>query len=859
MDYIALIISCLAIFFPIFILVEIFKLNLCKKKNSEKEENQLYYLGLIIKSLKLCQTKDIQKHSSNEHTSNKENKIEINILDNSFYKNVYTDLLLYDINFSEKSKEEKYFIKNIVEILNIIYIESPNLFINSEFLRTIIMIVLNYIKSPFKLNIEFIAMIFNSFLQIIRKSKNRIIDTEIKDFEKNIIKTINTCIKKCLMNYDTKINKFEELKEDMNFNDLIEYIDYLTINNSIQIPLYLQGFVNYSQQNKQKKYIAIKIYNFCKMKNSFENMNYCLFQGYSLYSIIANTSEFDISIKEFNQLKTDRVTNDNAIKILKLSISLLKSNNKEDFLKEFEKYKENYSNFKKPNISKTFDNNEKYYKDLFDQLLYSLNLHKISEKSCIPLKDNKIRVLWLSFIEILLLNLTEEQIYDNKIKILFYFIVNIFSPNLTFNALEYREDTIPVLFMQSIDSTNLYKFQQIFKLLDLNYKDYYLDFEEGNKFEEYLNGESIKNIRKSSEFQKFLLNNSYLEPEINNLKLLTKSIILSPLLNDYLKKCKFIISEKNYLQDHSLKYLFKKSFSYLNDENDKKDIVQTYISSIDNYNIGNKSYETEINEIIKDKNYIILINEIMKSKVMKTAYYNINDFYISNGKKDLYEEFSVNYDDDKKEIKQYENGDNNDNKDNKKKALNNQNNLIGGKDLKYYYNSFCKLLETFDYSQIFIVMALPKTIKAFTFRFLKIILNYNGIKLNRTEKYDAKELLKAYLIFIIIHEQNHFIKRYFNENLAYDECCTPKINVLDEEEGSKQLIKLLFGDPLINNFINVEQAKYILEIDNWRKKTLKDFKNDFEKITKNNDNSSTILYLSSSNNSYICDHSKLSV
>ena len=150
MDYIALIISCLAIFFSIFILVEIFKLNLCKKKNSEKEENQLYYLGLIIKSLKLCQTKDIQKHSSNEHTSNKENKIEINILDNSFYKNVYTDLLLYDINFSEKSKEEKYFIKNIVEILNIIYIESPNLFINSEFLRTIIMIVLNYIKSHFK-------------------------------------------------------------------------------------------------------------------------------------------------------------------------------------------------------------------------------------------------------------------------------------------------------------------------------------------------------------------------------------------------------------------------------------------------------------------------------------------------------------------------------------------------------------------------------------------------------------------------------------------------------------------------------------------------------------------------------------
>ena len=119
--------------------------------------------------------------------------------------------------------------------------------------------------------------------------------------------------------------------------------------------------------------------------------------------------------------------------------------------------------------------------------------------------------------------------------------------------------------------------------------------------------------------------------------------------------------------------------------------------------------------------------------------------------------------------------------------------------------------------------------------------------------------MKAYLIFIIIHEQNYFIKRYFNENIAYESCCTPKINVLNEKEGGKQLIKLLFGDPLINNFLNEEQAKYILDIENWRNKTLNNFNNNFEKISKNNESSSSIIYLSSLNNSSICDYSKLLV
>ena len=239
---------------------------------------------------------------------------------------------------------------------------------------------------------------------------------------------------------------------------------------------------------------------------------------------------------------------------------------------------------------------------------------------------------------------------------------------------------------------------------------------------------------------------------------------------------------------------------------------------------------------------------------MKNAYINISDWYKTNGKKDLYDEINDNNDEKVKQDKSNENEEINKNKN----IINKENNLINKRFLISYYYNFCDILKTLDFSKIFITMTLPKTIKGFTFRFLKIILNYNGIELYTNNKFDTNELLKAYLIFVIIHEINHFIKRYFNKDIAYDLCRTPKINELDEGEGGKQLIKLLFGDPLINNYLNEQQAKYMLNRDNWNNKTLKQFKTDFEKISKNTDNKSSIIFLNSYN-MLMCDHSKLSI
>ena len=98
------------------------------------------------------------------------------------------------------------------------------------------------------------------------------------------------------------------------------------------------------------------------------------------------------------------------------------------------------------------------------------------------------------------------------------------------------------------------------------------------------------------------------------------------------------------------------------------------------------------------------------------------------------------------------------------------------------------------------------------------------------------------------------MKRYLNKNKAVDLCKT--LSIKDYKEGGEQLIKLLFGHILIENTLNVEQAKYILEIKNWNKKSITEFKRDFLNIQKGSKGDNCIVYLSSKMES-ICDHSKL--
>ena len=218
---------------------------------------------------------------------------------------------------------------------------------------------------------------------------------------------------------------------------------------------------------------------------------------------------------------------------------------------------------------------------------------------------------------------------------------------------------------------------------------------------------------------------------------------------------------------------------------------------------------------------------------MKDAYTRIFYYYSTNGEFELEQEVF------------------------EQKSFKIKNNYINNKSIFDYYKEFCDKLNNLDYTNLFITMSLPESIKAFTFRFLKIVINSEGIRLKNEQSYNTiiiLLLLKAYLVFIVIHELNHFMKRYLNKNQIYDLCKTPIIK--DYKEGGEQLIKLLFGHILIENSINVEQAQFILEPKNWNKKSVIEFRNEFKKIKKDSKNDNCIVYLKAESKS-ICDYSKL--
>ena len=227
----------------------------------------------------------------------------------------------------------------------------------------------------------------------------------------------------------------------------------------------------------------------------------------------------------------------------------------------------------------------------------------------------------------------------------------------------------------------------------------------------------------------------------------------------------------------------------------------------------------------------------MTSDVMKDAYNRLYIWYSTDGEFDINKDYLEESDFPKENFEKH--------------------NLINGKSIKEFYDNFCNSIVNLNYFNRFIIMALPETIKGFTFRFLKIYINYEGIDLKYNDIKHKVTLLKAYLIFVIIHELNHLMKRYFNINKPNNICQTPIIKGSnDGGEGGKQLIKLLFGDELINKFLNVKQAEYILDINNWNQKSVIEFRNNFKLIKTDDKKDEAIVYLSSEKES-ICDHSKL--
>ena len=797
------------------------------------------YISLILNYLK--DESKIPKISDNEELK----EYEIDVFSPNFFANLYHNFIyFYQINKKQyiSSEEQKYFFEEVVNMLDIIHGESASDFLEDDFLKSILIYLVYSLKETRIDNIEFVLKIFFNLVNFLPLENNNRINDEITKFENDIIETIQKLIKKFIYDFGVDL-KISEVSNK--YKDIMEYLKYLDRKlKKEKLPLYLKGFIKYYDLGvfNQKKFVIIKMYNYFKKINpagdDIDNLDFYLYQGYSLYGILSDNKIQNIpkiDFHEFSKIKQNRIKNIDAKRILEYAIKLLEKEFNNDFISELNKIDfELESDI--PKILDIFDNTEKYYEEIFKQLRFYLSQYKKFKNKLCKITCNKTaRIFWLIFCKQLILNLSEDYIKKDSIKIIFYFITNLFNPEISNDSLEFRQDAIPKLISESPNFSELSDNQEIYGIID-NYK-YYPDFKKRNNFTETIFNFSNRVLLKDNNV-KNLQNEQGIQKEILNITKCNNNIPF-PLLNNYLKSLK-VKNDTSYLESELYDF-YKDCWPYLDDMGDtQKEIFFTNLR--DNNPSKIKNYAEEILEIINDLKFLNLIKEIMTSPVMQDAYNRINYWYSTNGEFDL----------DKEKI---------DHNIDKIKNFNENSNLINNHPIMYYYNQLCESLNNLDINlrNLLIVISLRKSIKGFTFRFLKIVINSQGIVFANYQNQQMDEeskriLLQAYLIFVIIHEQNHFLRRTFNKNMANILCKTPDIKGCDE--GGRQLIKLLFGDDLIKQNLNIEQAKYILKLDNWKKNSVYEFKKEFLAIKSGNGTDKCIVYLNSSAES-ICDHSKL--
>ena len=776
------------------------------------------YINFIISFLK--DDSKIPKNKIREET--KEHIIDI------FSENLFEQLyhnLLYFYGLHQKknigNEVQRYFFSEITNILDIIQEINSDIFLENNYVKATLIYIIYSLNTPININPEIVLKTFLGFMDIFKKIENKKIDAELYDFEEEII----SIIKKLIVIYYKDSDIYLDISKKKNLDELETFFQ----KKLKKMPLFFHGFVHYNDRSKGIKFLIMKIYKYFQKINPYtDEKNSTLYIGYSLYGITSFENIPEIDLEEFKNIQTKRIKNNEAKNILIFSTKFLQEKDNKNFIKKLEKENFKYSD----NTSKVLDIldcNENYYKDLYNQLKFYFSIYKDSNncKLCEIYNNNYSRVLWLNFTKLLLLNLSENDINQENIKIIFYFIVNLFNPDIDSSSLEFRVDTISILFSQTITSTEILDYPEIYKIIDRDYSQYYPKSDKENNFTTtFINMINKKTLN--------MLDNTINQMPIGNqieIKNIEKHnlILPFPLLIDYLLNLKKQINNNSF----TLKNLYNfYKYCFLDFEKSEQ---ENFIVNINNIESSTELINIkDIKGIINDTNFIDLAKNIMKSPVMKDAYHHIFYYYSTNGDFAMYEEKLP-------EIK-----------------ISEKKNLINNKTILSYYNEFWAKLNDTNYNKLFIIMNLPESIKGVTFPFSKIIINSKGVKLKANsqniDKLSILLLLKAYLIFLVIHELNNFMKRYLNQNKSYKICETHEIK--DYKEGGEQLIILLFGHILIENSLNIKQAEYILDIKNWMKTSVQVFRNDFLKIKKNNDNEKCSIFLSSEEKS-ICDHSKL--
>ena len=256
-------------------------------------------------------------------------------------------------------------------------------------------------------------------------------------------------------------------------------------------------------------------------------------------------------------------------------------------------------------------------------------------------------------------------------------------------------------------------------------------------------------------------------------------------------------------------------------------ISDMYNNFKNNYDLLIKESEEDLTDefknILTDEEFYNKIKNILESKTVKEYLLNKRKFMNDNNIKIIYE-FNEKYDDDLSE---------------------------GYKNfMNYYY-------ENIDcFNKLIIIKYLPKYKRAFVDPNMKIVINPLFIQLTNElndDKEKKTEILKSYLIIILIHEIIHLLKFMKSNNFSKNNISQTPNN----KEGGKIFINYLFGIPIINS-ISYSQAKEINNENNWN--NIDDLHKIFNNMKLNyikeeeNDSYKINFYLSNNNEENEIEH-----
>ena len=143
--------------------------------------------------------------------------------------------------------------------------------------------------------------------------------------------------------------------------------------------------------------------------------------------------------------------------------------------------------------------------------------------------------------------------------------------------------------------------------------------------------------------------------------------------------------------------------------------------------------------------------------------------------------------------------------------------IEGSECFEYAYKNFLKKYNKqnfLDFKNLIIIKTLSKGTRACILTEFKIyIINarqlYIGADINEQNS-ELKEILEGYLIVILLQETEQFLRLLDEGNNKNVRISTPK-----SKEGGRLFIKYIFGVESISR-ISQEQAKIILNLDNWK-------------------------------------------